>query len=190
MGVLNPQLTFWRGNQTYRVLEVRSIMAEQKIILIVDDEALLRGSLSRILKQAGYKVITAEDGQAALESLRQKQVNLILTDLKMPKMDGLQLLKAAKMLSPEIEVIVMTAFGEVATAVEAMQEDAYSFITKPFKRPVILLPIARALEKQTLVRENRFFREKLEAEHHFRNIIGKSNWSSISWGRRGIISNY
>ena len=149
-------------------------MLEPKSILVVDDDAPIRESLMRILKREEYEVITAAEGEAALEVLRQRQVNLILTDLKMPKMDGLQLLKAAKMLSPEIEVIVMTAFGEVDTAVEAMRKGAYHFLQKPLKRPEILLTIARALEKQALVMENRSFREQLEVEHHFSNIIGKS----------------
>jgi len=149
-------------------------MLEPKSILVVDDDAPIRESLMRILKREEYEVITAAEGEAALEVLRQRQVNLILTDLKMPKMDGLQLLKAAKMLSPEIEVIVMTAFGEVDTAVEAMRKGAYHFLQKPLKRPEILLTIARALEKQALVMENRSFREQLEVEHHLGNIIGKS----------------
>ena len=149
-------------------------MLEQKSILVVDDDAPIRESLLRILKREGYEVAAGEDGGTALEMLRQKPVNLILTDLRMPKMDGLQLLKAAKMLYPEIEVIVMTAFGEVDTAVEAMRKGAYHFIQKPLKRPEILLTIARAFEKQALVMENRSFREQLEVEYHFSNIIGKS----------------
>jgi two-component system response regulator HydG len=149
-------------------------MQEEKSILVVDDDTAIRESLERILKREKYEVITAEDGQAALELVRQQAVNLILTDLNMPKLDGLQLLKATKMLSPEIEVIVMTAYGEVDTAVEAMRDGAYHFIQKPLKRPEIRLTIARALEKQALVIENRSFREKLEVDYHLGNIIGKS----------------
>jgi two-component system response regulator HydG len=150
-------------------------MTEQKSILVVDDEATIRESLLRTLKRAGYEVITAEDGEAALGVIRQKPVDLMLTDLNMPRMGGLQLLKAAKMLSPETEVIVMTAYEvEVETAVEAMKDGAYHFIRKPLKRPEILLNIARALEKQALLVENRSFREQLEVEYHFSNIIGKS----------------
>ena len=150
-------------------------MNEHKTILVVDDDALIRQSVKRILEKEKYDVITAEDGEPALEIIRQKPVDLILTDLKMRKMDGMQLLKAAKMLAPEIDVIMMTAHGEVDTAVEAMREGAYHFIRKPLKRAEILLNIARALEKQALVLEVRSFREQLEAEHHFSNIIGQSS---------------
>ena len=150
-------------------------MNEHKTILVVDDDALIRQSVKRILEKEKYDVITAEDGEPALEIIRQKPVDLILTDLKMRKMDGMQLLKAAKMLAPEIDVIMMTAHGEVDTAVEAMREGAYHFIQKPLKRAEILLNIARALEKQALVLEVRSFREQLEAEHHFSNIIGQSS---------------
>lgn len=150
-------------------------MNEHKTILVVDDDALIRQSVKRILEKEKYDVITAEDGEPALEIIRQKPVDLILTDLKMRKMDGMQLLKAAKMLVPEIDVIMMTAHGEVDTAVEAMREGAYHFIQKPLKRAEILLNIARALEKQALVLEVRSFREQLEAEHHFSNIIGQSS---------------
>lgn len=149
-------------------------MQEEKSILVVDDDTAIRESLERILKREKYEVITAEDGQAALELVRQQAVNLILTDLNMPKMDGLQLLKATKMLSPEIEVIVMTAYGEVDTAVEAMRDGAYHFIQKPLKKLEIRLTIARALEKQALVIENRSFREKLEVDYHLGNIIGEN----------------
>ena len=149
-------------------------MNEGKLVLVVDDDAAIRNSLEKILKRDGYVVQTAASGESALEVICQQPVNLILADLRMPKMNGLQLLKAAKMLSPKIEVILMTAFGEVDTAVEAMQEGAYHFIQKPLKRHEILLTIARALEKQTLVIEVQSFREQMEAEHHLNNIIGKS----------------
>ena len=150
-------------------------MNKGKFVLVVDDDAPIRDSLEKILKREGYVIQTTADGESALEVIRQQPVNLILADLKMPKMDGLQLLKAAKMLSPEIEVILMTAFGEVDTAVEAMRAGAYHFIQKPLKRPEILLTIARALEKQTLVVEVQSFREQMEAEHHLGNIIGKNH---------------
>ncbi len=149
-------------------------MNEGKLVLVVDDDAPIRDSLERILKRAGYAIETAADGKSALEVIRHQRVNLILADLRMPNMDGLQLLKAAKILSPEIEVILMTAYGEVDTAVEAMQAGAYHFIQKPLKRSEILLIIARALEKQMLAIEVRSLREQMDAEHYLGNIIGKS----------------
>ena len=149
-------------------------MNADKLVLVVDDDAPIRDSLERILKRNGYAIETAGDGESALEVIRHQPVNLILADLRMPKMDGLQLLKAAKILSPEIEVILMTAYGEVDTAVEAMQAGAFHFIQKPLKRSEILLTIARALEKQMLAIEVRSLREQMSVEHSLGNIIGKS----------------
>ena len=147
---------------------------ERKSILVVDDEQPIRMTLQGILEREKYKVITADDGQAALEIVRQQPIDLILTDLKMPRMDGLQLLKAAKMLAPEIEVILITAYGEVNTAVEAMRNGAFHFIPKPPKRAHILMTVARALEKQALVLENQAYRDQLAATHHGGRIIGNS----------------
>ena len=149
-------------------------MTKKKTILVVDDDASIRESFEKILKRTGYEVLTAENGEEALDIIRQQSVDLVLSDLRMPKMGGLKLLKASKTLSPEIEVILMTAFGDVDAAVEAMQDGAYHFIQKPLKRSVILMTIARALEKRTLVLENQSYRRLLKAEFHFGNIIGES----------------
>ena len=157
-------------------------MTKKKTILVVDDDASIRESFEKILKRTGYKVLTAEDGEEALDIIRQQSVDLVLSDLRMPKMGGLKLLKASKTLSPEIEVILMTAFGDVDAAVKAMQGGAYHFIQKPLKRSVILMTIARALEKQTLVLENQSYRRQLKAEFHFDNIIGESS------AMRGLIA--
>jgi two-component system response regulator HydG len=149
-------------------------MNEQLSILVVDDEQHIRQTLQAILERKKYKVTVADDGQAALEIVRQQPIDLILTDLKMPRMDGVQLLKAAKMLAPEIEVILITAYGEVNTAVEAIRNGAFHFIPKPPKRPQILMTVARALEKQALVLENQAYRDQLAAAHHGERIIGNS----------------
>ena len=149
-------------------------MNEQLSILVVDDEQHIRQTLQAILERKKYKVTVADDGQAALEIVRQQPIDLILTDLKMPRMDGLQLLKAAKRLAPEIEVILITAYGEVGTAVEAMRNGAFHFITKPPNRSQILLTVARALEKRALVLENQAYRDQLAAAHHGERIIGNS----------------
>ncbi len=149
-------------------------MNEQLSILVVDDEQHIRQTLQAILERKKYKVTVADDGKAALEIVRQQPIDLILTDLKMPRMDGLQLLKAAKRLAPEIEVILITAYGEVGTAVEAMRNGAFHFITKPPNRSQILLTVARALEKRALVLENQAYRDQLAAAHHGEHIIGNS----------------
>jgi len=149
-------------------------MNADKLVLVVDDDAPIRDSLEKILKRDGYAIQTAADGESALKIIRHQPVNLILADLRMPNMDGLQLLKAVKILSPEIEVVLMTAYGEVDIAVQAMQAGAYHFIQKPLKRSEILLTIARALEKQMLAIEVRSLREQMYAEYSLGNIIGNS----------------
>ena len=147
----------------------------EKTILVVDDDPGHRAALTKTLAKEGYEVHAVGSGAAALEFIRQEFVNLILTDLKMPQMDGVQLLKAAKTLYPEIEVILMTAFGTVNTAVEAMQEGAYHYIEKPLKSAEVRAVVAHALEKQILVLENQLLRNQLERAHDFDNIIGQSD---------------
>ena len=153
----------------------RDIMNKRKSILVVDDDQDIRRTLQRLLERKKYKVSTADDGQAALELIQKQPIDLILTDMRMPRMDGLQLLKAAKMLAPEIEVILITAYAEVDTAVEAMRHGAFHFISKPLDRSQILLTITRALEKRALVLENQVFRQQLATAHHGGGIIGESS---------------
>ncbi len=148
-------------------------MKSSQTILVVDDEASNRLSMERILQRAGYQVVSAASGTEGLAILRKEDVSLLLTDLKMPGMSGLELLKAARKLVPDVEVIVLTAYGTVETAVEAMKEGAYDFISKPLKRIELLSAVRNALEKQALSSENRRLREQLEA-HGGRGIIGTS----------------
>ena len=143
-------------------------------ILIVDDDRSNVESLSRVFRREGYDVLTAGDGKAGLDAIRKEHVNVVLTDLMMPGMNGVDLLRSVRTLSPESEVILMTAFGTVETAVEAMKEGAYDFVTKPFKRIQIVKGVRRALEKQTLVIENRALREELGRMRKERRIIGNS----------------
>ena len=148
-------------------------MKPSQTILVVDDEASNRLSMERILQRAGYRVLSAESGAEGLALLRKENVSLLLTDLKMPGMSGLELLKAARKLAPDVEVIVLTAYGTVETAVGAMKEGAYDFISKPLKRIELLSAVRNALEKQALSSENRRLRERLEAQGG-RGIIGTS----------------
>ena len=145
-------------------------------VLIVDDQESIRLALSRMLSKEGYEVILADEGEKALDILRERKVNAMLSDLKMPKMDGMQLLKASKLIKPEVEVILITAHGTIEKAVEAMKDGAYDFITKPFKKLVITNMIKKAIEKQALVVENRYLHEQLAHSGHDRqsNIIGQS----------------
>ena len=104
------------------------------VVLVVDDEASIVEAMERVLVKEGFAVHTAPDGRAALDVVRQQPVHVVLTDLRMPGMTGEDLLKAVKTLAPEVEVIVMTAYGTIANAVEAMRHGAYDFVSKPLKR--------------------------------------------------------
>ena len=146
-------------------------------LLIVDDQESIRHALSKILTKEGYEVLLAGEGEEALETLRKKKVNVMLSDLKMPKMDGVQLLKASKLIKPEVEVILITAHGTIEKAVGAMKDGAYDFVTKPFKKMLIANMIRKAVEKQALVAENKFLHEQLARSGHDRDadIIGQSD---------------
>ncbi len=147
-------------------------------VLVVDDEQGILESLSRIFTREGFQVLTAPEAKQGLELLRRHPVKVLLTDLVMPNMSGADLLKAAKAISPETEVVMMTAYGTVENAVEAMKQGAYDFVTKPLKRAQIVGVVKRALEKQSLVVENRTLRAQLEATKR-RPIIG----NSLQWRR-------
>ena len=144
-------------------------------LLLVDDEAAHLKTLQRLFEREGYHVLIAHDGQQALDVLRETQhINLIITDLMMPHVDGLDLLGIVRKLRPEIEVILMTAFGTVELAVQGMKEGAYDFISKPIKRAAILKSARQALERQSLIAQNRELRAQLATLHGTRAIIGSS----------------
>lgn len=132
-------------------------------ILVVDDDRSNRVTLERLLRREGFSVLQAESGREAMEVLRERAVDLVLTDLKMPGMSGLDLLKAVRAIDPDIEVVVMTAYGTVEAAVEAMKEGAYDFVSKPLKRIELVTTVRKAVEKRALQVENRHLREKLGA---------------------------
>ena len=149
----------------------------EQTVLIVDDQESIRTALSRMLSKEGYEVFLAEEGESALDILRENKVDVMLSDLKMHKMDGLRLLKASKLIKPEVEVILITAHGTIERAVGAMKDGAYDFITKPFKKIVIANMIRKAIEKQALVVENKYLHEQLAHSEHDRHadIIGQSD---------------
>jgi two-component system, NtrC family, response regulator HydG len=142
-------------------------------ILLVDDEASNLESLERILLKEGLDVLRAPGGKEALDIVRKRRVDLVLTDLMMPGMTGVDLLKAVRQLSAETEVVVMTAYGSVENAVEAMREGAYDFLTKPLKRAHVLAVVGKVIEKLSLVVENRALKAQLEATKR-RPIVGQS----------------
>jgi two-component system, NtrC family, response regulator HydG len=143
-------------------------------VLIVDDERPHVTALARSFRREGHDVLEAGNGREALEVLRQEDVHLVVTDLMMPEMDGLDLLKAVQTIFPDVEVILMTAFGTVEKAVEAMRMGAYDFVTKPVKRAVLLKSARQALQHQALVAENRSLRAELAGLRTERSIVGNS----------------
>jgi two-component system response regulator PilR (NtrC family) len=143
-------------------------------ILVVDDEKSMREFLAIMLEKEGYDVSVADGGEAALDTLRHEQMDLVITDIRMPKTDGMIVLRSVKDLSPSTVVLVMTAFASTETAVEAMKLGAYDYITKPFKLDAIKLTVAKALEGKRLRDENQLLRRQLETTQRFELIIGKS----------------
>jgi two-component system response regulator HydG len=144
-----------------------------KTVLVVDDEKSHLDSLRRIFEKEGYHALSASSGKEALDTLRKHHVHVMLTDMVMPEMTGSEVLKACKTISPETEVVVMTAYGTIESAVEAMKDGAYDFITKPLKKVFITKVVRQALEKQTLLLENRNLRKQLETLRP-QDIIGQS----------------
>jgi two-component system response regulator HydG len=149
-------------------------LPEPRNILLVDDHKSFRDTLAKILSAEGFRVFPADDGEEALDILRQEFIHLVLTDLKMPKMDGVELLKVAKTIRPETEVIIITGYGTVDTAVTAMKDGAYDYIPKPFKPREVLKLVRKALEKQSLVLENRILQERIKDFQKVEKIVGRS----------------
>ena len=143
-------------------------------VLVVDDDPANLASLSKVLLREQLHVLTAQNGRQALDQVREHQVAVIVTDFQMPEMSGLDLLRSVKMVSPETEVILITAYGTIELAVEAMKQGAYDFVVKPFKRHDIVSGVRRALEKLQLVTENRQLRAQLDLTRGKRCIIGQS----------------
>ncbi len=143
-------------------------------ILIVDDEQSMRDVLSIMLKRAGYGVAVATDAEEAIGEIGKEFYDLVITDLKMPKGSGLDVLKAVKATSPETVVLVITAFASTESAVEAMKQGAYDFLTKPFQVDEVQLIINNALEKRRLSRENVLLKREMANQSSFARIIGQS----------------
>ena len=143
-------------------------------ILIVDDEKNYPLILSSVLEDEGFETLTANSGQAAIETLKSSAVDLVLTDMKMPVMDGIQLLEKIKDQDPDLPVIMMTAHGTVEKAVEAMQKGAYNYVLKPFDNERLILFVNKAIAMFRVIKENRRLRHDIESRYSFENIIGKS----------------
>jgi len=143
-------------------------------ILVVDDEKSLREVMSIMLKRAGYDVTEASDGAEAIGQVGKEIYDLVITDLRMPKADGMDVLKAVKSSSPETVVLVVTAFGTADSAVEAMKQGAYDYLTKPFQVDEVQLIIRNALEKRRLSAENILLKREIASKSSFAQIVGQS----------------
>jgi two-component system response regulator AtoC len=149
----------------------------QKHLLIIDDEENMRHMLSVLLEKSGYMVDTASDGENALQMVDQTIYDFILCDLKMPNMDGMTFLNAARDKLWETTVIVMSAYGTIDSAIEAMKLGAYDFISKPFKSDEVLLTLKKAEERESLKRENRWLKERIrriQESYSFGSMVGRS----------------
>ena len=142
-------------------------------VLVVDDERSNIESLEKIFLREGMRVLSASDAKRALELLRTHRVHVVLTDLMMPGTTGLELLRAVKQVAPDIEVVLMTAYGSVEVAVNAMRDGAYDFVEKPLKRVAIVKSVRKAAERQRLVAENQSLKDEIKRLAH-REIIGSS----------------
>ncbi|MFQ5989582.1 MAG: sigma-54-dependent transcriptional regulator [Candidatus Methylomirabilales bacterium] len=148
-------------------------MAKERILVIDDEEDMLE-NCSRILDRLGYEPLFESDGEKGVARFEQEHPVITLTDLRMPGMDGLQVLRTIRRLDPEALVVLFTAFATVETAVEAVKEGAFDYIPKPFTADQLQLVIDRALTQRRLLEENRRLREQLTETYRFENIVGRS----------------
>ncbi len=132
-------------------------------VLVVDDKDMMRDSLSLALARAGHKAVTTGDPAEAIPLARQHRPVCVITDLKMPKMDGIELLQKLRAEQPDLPVVLMTAFATISTAVQAMRLGAFDYVQKPFESDEILMVVERALEHGKLVSENQAFRANAQA---------------------------
>jgi two-component system response regulator PilR (NtrC family) len=143
-------------------------------ILVVDDEESIREFLQIMLKKEGYEISLAEDGQKAIETLQKKTFDMVISDLQMPHVTGMELLKHVKDNYPDLVFMMITAFGTTENAVEAMKMGAYDYLTKPFKLDEVRLVVQNALRAQNLEVENKVLKKELGKEYSFQNIVGNS----------------
>jgi len=143
-------------------------------VLIIDDEPLMRISISDALKAEGYNVASAATGSEGLKAIKDTSYDVVITDLRLPEVDGVQILKTCRQISPHTKVLMITAYGSVDTAVEAMRIGAYDYITKPFSMDELILTVKRLIALRDLEDENIYLKEKIEEKYDFSGIIGKS----------------
>ncbi|MBI4561236.1 MAG: sigma-54-dependent Fis family transcriptional regulator, partial [Candidatus Rokubacteria bacterium] len=143
-------------------------------ILVVDDERDMRWLLAEVLRAQGFEVATAEDGQGALERVRVEAPAAVILDLRMPGLDGMETLTKLKAIAPQVPVIMLTAYGNIPAAVQAMRLGAYDYLTKPFHNDDIVLTVGRALERQALLAEVETLRSQLGEGGSLKELMGPS----------------
>jgi two-component system, NtrC family, response regulator PilR len=143
-------------------------------ILVVDDERSMRELLAIVLKREGHEVLLAEDGRSAIKVLERETVELLISDVRMPDLSGVEVLAAAQRTNPDIIGIMITAYASTATAVEALRLGAYDYLSKPFNVDELKLKVRKALERKHLQQENTLLKRALQQTHQFSNIIGRS----------------
>jgi two-component system, NtrC family, response regulator HydG len=143
-------------------------------LLVVDDQRNMRATTAIVLRAAGHSVEEAEDGAAAVQRIQSQSFDVVLTDLRMPNVDGMEVLRAVQQLAPETQVIVMTAYGTIESAVEAIRRGAYDFLAKPFKEDELLLRVAKALEKRRLLGEVSILAGEFRKRYGLEHIVGRS----------------
>ncbi len=143
-------------------------------LLVVDDDPVTLNLLKEVLTKEGYKVDTALGGEEAISQGMDHFFDIIITDVRMGDKDGMEVLRSFKKISPETTVIMITAFGSIETAIEAIREGAFDYISKPFKLEEIKITIRRALEQRKLLQENKFYRQELLSKYQFKNVIGRT----------------
>src|SRR5277367_2104508 len=149
-------------------------MKRMRRVLVVDDEENIRVVLRALLKKNGYDVEVADSGEAALALVDSFGPDVILTDVRMPKMSGLDLLATLKAKNALATVIVMSAYGSMDLALEAMKGGAYDYVSKPFKPDEVVLALKKAEERETLRRENRALKEQISQQAQFESMLAKS----------------
>ncbi|MCC7409482.1 MAG: response regulator, partial [Phycisphaeraceae bacterium] len=144
-------------------------------ILVVDDKQMMRDSVGATLQRAGYSVVAAADGETALKLLARHRPAAVISDLKMPEMDGLELLSRIRRADDQAPVILMTAYGTIDAAVEAMKQGAFDFIQKPFEGDQLVVVVKRAVEHRRLLQENAVLRSTARIYHSDPVLVGSTD---------------
>jgi two-component system response regulator AtoC len=165
-------------------------MVERERILVIDDEKNMRHMLAVLLEKEGYEVATAGDGKEGLDLAGETYFDVILCDVKMPVMDGMTFLEKFQEMKLESTVIVMSAYGTLDTAIEAMKRGAYDYVSKPFKTDEILLTLRKAEERERLRRENRRLQQSIQERYSFANMIGRSPAMQEIFGTISKVAEY